>query len=225
MIILYIWNQYASDPLKALFIITGVVIGILSAISIHEFAHAWMANRLGDDTAKRLGRLSLNPLSHIDPLGLFLFVVAGFGFSKPVPYNGAALKHDTDEIKIALAGPASNLLVALVLALPYRFTTMFGVDITQTPTFMFIDAIVYMHIVLAVFNLIPIPPLDGSKVINYFLDFEAREMWERIGPMVLLFLVMSNILTGNSGLNILGRIMTPLIQVASLIVRGTPQLF
>lgn len=225
MIIIYIWNQYANDPLKALTLSLGIIIGILSALSFHEFSHAWMATRLGDDTAKRLGRLTLNPLAHIDPLGLFLFVVAGFGFGKPVPYSEFALEKDTDAIKIALAGPVSNLIIALILALPYRIAIMFGVDITQSISFTFIDTLVYMNIVLAVFNLIPIPPLDGSKVINFFLDIDTQMWWERIGPMVLLAVVLSSMMFRGTGLDLLDKIMTPLLHIASLIVRGTPQLF
>ncbi len=224
MLILNLWSQYSHDPLRAILVIAGLIIGILSAIAIHEFCHAWMATRLGDDTAERLGRLTLNPFAHIDPLGLFLFIVAGFGFGKPVPYDDRALKHETDEIKIALAGPASNLVVAIILALPFRIATLFGVDISPFPIFLLLDAIITVHIVLAVFNILPIPPLDGSKVLNYFLDYQARLAWARIGPIVLLFLVFSNAFFGGQ-LSLLGTIMNPLLRLANLIVRGSPQLF
>ncbi len=225
MIILALWNQYAYDPAKAVIIIIGVLIGIFGAISVHEFAHAWMATRLGDPTAKHLGRLTLNPLAHIDALGLFLFVLAGFGYGKPVPYDERNLKHDTDEIKIALAGPAVNFLLALLLALPYRIATAFGIDISQSAAFVFLDTVVYMNLVLGVFNLIPIPPLDGSKVLNYFLDDDAREAYQRVGSVLLLVLVFSNLLFRGSGFNLLDHILTPLLHIASLLVRGTPQLF
>lgn len=205
--------------------ISGILLGIFGAITIHEYAHALMATRLGDDTAKHLGRLTLNPLAHIDPLGLFLFVMAGFGYGKPVPYNERALKHDTDEMKIALAGPAANVVVALVLALPYRIAIATGFDISQSSLMTFLDTIVYMNLVLGVFNLIPIPPLDGSKVLNYFLDDDARDMWQRYGSMLLLFLVFSNILLRGSGFNLLDRVLTPLLHIASFLVRGTPNLF
>ncbi len=226
MLILQLWSQYAHDPRQAITMIGGIIIGILLAIGVHEFAHAWMATRLGDDTAKHLGRLTLNPFAHIDLLGLFLFVVAGFGFGKPVPYNEHALRHDTDEMKIALAGPASNLIVAFILALPFRIATIFGLNIGQSLLFLFLDTLITMNIVLAVFNIIPIPPLDGSKVINYFLDDDAKEMWQRIGPTLLLFLVFSNIIFGGSGMfNPLNTIMTPLLRLANLLVRGAPQIF
>jgi len=225
MIIFAIWNQYSFNPLLAIIIIAGFLLGILSAISLHEFAHAWAAHRLGDDTAKHLGRLTLNPLAHIDPAGLFLFVIAGFGYSKPVEYNPRALKNDSDEVKIAIAGPLSNIIVALILALPYRIASAMGLDVSQNIIFVFLDMLVYMNIVLAVFNIIPVPPLDGSKVINYFLDADARESWERIGPMVLIALVLLNVMYRGGAYDILGRIMTPLIHIASLLVRGVPQIF
>jgi Zn-dependent protease len=224
MIIFTIWNQYSFDPLKAIVIIFGFMIGILSAISIHEFAHAWMAHRLGDNTAKHLGRLTLNPLAHIDPAGLFLFVIAGFGYSKPVEYNPHALKNESDEVKIAIAGPISNILLALIVAIPYRIATVSGIDISQNVIFIFLDMLVYMNIVLAVFNIIPIPPLDGSKIINYFLDADARESWERIGPFVLMILIFTGIMYRGGAYDILGRIMTPLIHIVSLLVRGVPQI-
>lgn len=226
MLIMQLWQQFATDPFRASVIILGVFIGIFSAITFHEFAHAWEATRLGDDTAKHMGRLTLNPFAHIDPLGLFLFVMAGFGFGRPVPYNSRALKGDKDEIKIALAGPGANLILAFLLAIPYRIATIAGLDISQSYFFTFMDTLIYMNLVLAVFNIIPIPPLDGSKVLDYFLDDEARESWARIGPILLMVLVFSNLIFGGSGgLNILSTILTPLLHLASFLVRGTPQLF
>ncbi|MFA6081866.1 MAG: site-2 protease family protein [Patescibacteria group bacterium] len=226
MLILQLWQQNAHQPIVAIVSICGIVLGVMLALSVHEFAHAWMANRLGDDTAKYQGRLTLNPLAHIDPMGLFLFVFAGFGFGKPVPYNPNALKSDLDEIKIAIAGPISNLLVALIFALPARIMTIAGLPTDQSIFLLFLDAIVSLNIILAVFNIIPIPPLDGSKIVNYFLDHEAREVWERIGPALLLTLVFSNIIFGSSGgFNLLSRIMDPLLRIANLAIRGAPQIF
>lgn len=222
MLILQLWSLYASDPTTGILVVGGIIFGVFGAITIHEFSHALMATRLGDDTAKHLGRLTLNPLSHVDPLGLFLFIMAGFGYGKPVPYNPRHLKGDFDEIKIALAGPASNFLIAILLALPYRIAIMTGADVSQSGIIVFLDTVVYMNLVLGVFNLIPIPPLDGSKVLNYFLDDDARETWARLGPMVLLFLIFSGIIFRGSNLNLLDRILTPLLHFASLLVRGTP---
>ncbi len=225
MILLSLWNQYSGQPAFAIAAIAGFVIGILGAIGIHEYAHAWMAHRLGDDTAKHLGRLTLNPFAHIDPLGLFLFIVAGFGFGKPVPYNTNALKNDTDEIKIAIAGPISNIITAFILALPVRIATAAGIDISNQPLFLFLDALISINIVLAAFNIIPIPPLDGSKILNYFLDEDAKMLWQRIGPILLLVLVFSEVIFPTaSGISILSRVLNPIIHALNFVIRGTPQI-
>ena len=220
MLLYSIWQQYSHEPSAAIVAIAGIICGILVAIGIHEFSHAWMAIRLGDDTAKRMGRLTINPLAHIDPLGIFLFLVAGFGFGKPVPYSEYALKHDTDEIKIALAGPISNIITAFVLFLPARMMIFLGIDVSHSLGYLFLDALVTLNIILAVFNIIPIPPLDGSKVINYFLADDAKESYERIGPFLLIMLVFSSSFTGGA-INILNTIMNPLIAIANFIVRAT----
>ncbi len=225
MIIINLWEQYSYDPFRAILLIVGVLLGILMAIAVHEYAHAWEANRLGDDTAKRLGRLTINPLAHIDPTGLFLFILAGFGYSKPVPFNPNVLKSDKDEIKIAIAGPISNIILALILALPYRISLIIGLNVSQSLILTFLDTMVYMNLVLAIFNFIPIPPLDGSRVLNYFLAADARESWERIGPLVLAALIFASIFFGSSGFDPIGTIMTPLLNIASFIVRGAPILF
>lgn len=220
MLIYSIWQQYSHQPTTVIIAIAGIFCGILLAIGIHEFSHAWMANRLGDDTAKRMGRLTLNPFAHIDPLGLFLFIVAGFGFGKPVPYSEHALKHETDEIKIALAGPISNILTAFILFLPARIMIFLGIDVSHSLAYLFLDALVTLNIILAVFNIIPIPPLDGSKVVNYFLAEDAKESYERIGPLLLIMLVFSSSFTGGT-INILSTIMNPLIAIANVLVRAT----
>lgn len=154
------------------FLIFLYLIVIFSAI-FHEFSHGWMANFLGDPTAKYAGRLTLNPLKHIDPLGtviiplFLLFSVGGFiGWAKPVPYNPYNLRGGKyGSTKVAMAGPAANLIIALIFGLILRFTIV--------PNFFFIAFtwIVYVNIFLAFFNLIPIPPLDGSKLL---MDFFPR---------------------------------------------------
>jgi Zn-dependent protease len=220
VLLISIWQQYTNQPAMAIVVMLGIICGILMAIGIHEFSHAWMATRLGDDTAKVMGRLTLNPFAHIDPLGIFLFLIAGFGFGKPVPYNERALKHDTDEIKIALAGPISNIITALILFLPARIMIMLGIDVTHSLGYLFLDALVSINIILAVFNIIPIPPLDGSKVLNYFLASDAKESFERIGPFLLIALVFSSNFTGGA-INVLSLVMNPLIAIANFIVRAT----
>jgi Zn-dependent protease len=176
--------------------IISIVILIFSVI-IHEVAHGYMALWFGDETAMREGRLTLNPIKHIDPVGSILFPLltslAGFtfGWAKPVPYNPYNLKNRRiGELMIALAGPASNLLLAIVFGLIIRFvwsdTQIIG-NFVQILSY-----IVVINLVLAVFNLIPIPPLDGSKVLYFFLKNQYgrfRYMLESYAP-VFLFIVV-----------------------------------
>lgn len=159
----------------------------------HEFAHAWMADYLGDDTAKRMGRLTLNPLPHIDLFGtilmpVFLFLISGgsflFAYAKPVPYNPYNLRNQkTGPALVGLAGPAANLLVAIVFGLLVRFL----------PSGRFselLSIIVYANVLLMVFNLIPIPPLDGSKILYAILPARwasVRIFLDRYGFFILLF--------------------------------------
>lgn len=159
----------------------------------HEFAHAWMADYLGDDTAKRMGRLTLNPLPHIDLFGtilmpVFLFLISGgsflFAYAKPVPYNPYNLRNQkTGPALVGLAGPMANLMVAVVFGLLVRFL----------PSGSFselLSIIVYANALLMVFNLIPIPPLDGSKILYAVLPARwasVRMFLDRYGFFILLF--------------------------------------
>jgi Zn-dependent protease len=149
--------MFDIDPVA--FIITLAV--ILPSLTIHEYAHAWTAYKFGDDTAKSMGRLTLNPIAHIDPIGtilvpLFLHV----GWAKPVPVNFAVLSR-TQMLLVSIAGPASNLLLAIVLAFVYHILPVQAIPLVET----FILASVFLNIALAIFNLLPIPPLDGSRII------------------------------------------------------------
>lgn len=204
--------------------IISVIILILSAV-VHEYAHGWMAQRLGDDTAARAGRLTLNPLVHLDLFGsiilplLLVFSKAGFflAWAKPVPYNPYNLRDKKyGELKVALAGPASNLLIAAGFGLIARFLPL-ALETKQSLLVGFLSAdparvlsitagslaagleiaalmICFINLALAVFNLIPVPPLDGSKILAAILPLSAREMlWkiERYGFVVLILLIMS----------------------------------
>ena len=147
---------------------------IFSAV-IHEFSHGWMAYRLGDPTAKNAGRLTLNPLVHLDLFGtviipLFLLLTSGIfiGWAKPVPYNPYNLRDPKyGSLKVGIAGPASNFLVAILIGLILRFFPAFLLEAGLPPVFLeFLAIIIYVNIFLGLFNLIPVPPLDGSKVLN-----------------------------------------------------------
>lgn len=165
---------------------------IIPSAIIHEYSHAWAANQLGDPTAKNAGRLTLNPLAHLDPFGtilmpLLLFLYTGgrflFAYAKPVPFNPYLLKNQKyGPALVGLAGPLANLILALIFGLIVRFLPASSFrDILSIITF--------ANILLAVFNLMPIPPLDGSRIIFSFLPFRYKIALERIGLwLVLIFL-------------------------------------
>lgn len=171
-----------------------LAIHIIAAITIHEFSHAWMAYRLGDPTAKNEGRLTLNPLVHIDPLGLIMLFIARFGWGKPTPYNPHNLRDPRlGSLLIALAGPASNLLLSIGLAFVAKrlgFASGLG---------SFLAYGVFINLGLTVFNLVPIHPLDGTKIAEYFIPVRYRDSFERYvrnGPFILLAIILIENVTG-----------------------------
>lgn len=167
---------------------------ILAALTVHEYAHGYTAFRLGDPTAKLQGRLTLNPLAHLDPLGTILLFLAYFGWAKPVPVNPHNFRRPrTDMVWVALAGPASNVLLAALLGsllrplIEYRVIQPFGA------LYQMVTIGVFINLMLAFFNLLPIPPLDGSKVVGGLLPVHYLGWWdafERIGPLLLLGVIL-----------------------------------
>lgn len=161
-----------------------ILVALIISIVLHEVAHGFAADRLGDPTARLQGRLSLNPVSHIDPIGSILvpgilfLTSAGvlFGWAKPVPYNPYNLRDQKwGEAKVAAAGPAVNLAIALIFGTLIRFSDALGLG----SSFIEISSyIVYINILLAFFNMIPFPPLDGSKIIQPFLPLQARVSYQ-----------------------------------------------
>ena len=182
-----------NDPLFVhIIIFVFSVVGVFYSIILHEISHGYMAKLLGDDTAKVMGRLSLNPIAHIDlygtiilPIVLTLFGLPVFGWAKPVPVDPSRMENPrTDYITTALAGPVTNFLIALFFGLIIRLTH-FGPEIVS----MF-SLLVQINLVLMVFNLIPIPPLDGSKVLSLFLSARTFLILEQYGMMILLALIL-----------------------------------
>lgn len=170
--------------------------GFLLAVTLHELAHGLVADRLGDPTARLAGRLTLNPLPHIDPVGALAFLLAGFGWAKPVPVNAYHLRHPVrDMAAIAAAGPVANFLVAFVgLVVLLAVSRIVHTPFLAVPLTGMLKGIYEFNLVLGIFNLIPLPPLDGGHFLPYILPRRARARLHGIaqyGPFLLLLLVMS----------------------------------
>src|SRR3989339_299020 len=203
-----------TNPVIAL----AFIIGLVSAITIHEASHAFVAYRLGDPTAKLAGRLTLNPASHLDPIGTLALLLVGFGWGKPTPFDPFNLRNiKRDSALISVAGAVSNFLLAILLSIPYLvayFTN--NLSLTLVSAYQVISVIIWINVILGVFNLIPIHPLDGFKVLagllprDWYRDFIGTE---RYGIFILLFLLI----TGN-----VGRIIFPIVSlILSLLLPGS----
>ena len=166
---------------------------LVFALVFHEFSHAWVANQLGDPTATYAGRLTLNPLAHLDIFGSLMILFVGFGWAKPVPVDSRYLGNPRiDMMKIAFAGPASNLLLALISGTIIRATGYMGSLTTMLVMF------TQINIMLAVFNMIPIPPLDGSQIFSGFMVRRNPDMVYKLqiyGPQILMGLILFGMFT------------------------------
>lgn len=201
----------------------GIVLAmfLLIAFPFHEFAHALAAFRLGDGTARLLGRLTLDPRAHFDPTGALLLTVSmlafggGIGWAKPTPYNPMNLRGGRwGEAIVSIAGPISNLVLALAAAIPLRYIRATDMDVPflETVLFLFVD----INLLLMIFNLIPIPPLDGSKVLYAFLDprtaWQVRATLEQYGLLILLGAMFLPIFGGATLIGVIfDEVLTPLI--------------
>ena len=171
-------------------------IAILYALTIHEFFHAWTANKLGDPTARMQGRLTLNPLAHLDPVGTICFIIAHFGWGKPVPVNPGYFKHPRrDDVLVSAAGPISNFVSAFFFGLIFQISYKFGVD-TNSLINDFRNLLlttIQINLILAIFNFIPLYPLDGSHILKGFLPRNMLPGYENIcryGPFILLGVIL-----------------------------------
>lgn len=193
-----------NDPV--VFIIFAI--GLLVAITIHEFSHALAADQLGDPTPRSQGRLTLNPIKHLDPLGTISMFLVGFGWGKPVQFDPYNLQHPRrDAAIISLAGPASNLIFALILSLLWRFI------LPQTGFADLLIPFMYLNVMLAVFNLVPIGPLDGQKILFGLLPrdlaYEYQSIMNRYGTLLLIFFILP-VFGGQA----------PIVSLISPVIRG-----
>lgn len=188
---------------------------ILFSLSFHEFSHGWVAFKFGDTTAHRHGRLTLNPLAHLDVFGTLALYFMGFGWAKPVPVDVGQLKNPKrDSTLVALAGPGSNFLLALICGISFTVVFQLFRGGTEVPRII-LDVLqvgLFINLALGVFNFLPVPPLDGSRILEGFIPFEHRHIvvkMEQFGPMVLFGLIMLGWLTN---FNIIWMIMGPIIR-------------
>lgn len=196
---------------------TVIAVALLFSVTIHEFSHAFVAFKLGDPTAKNLGRMSLNPLAHLDPLGTIALLIVGFGWGKAVPVDYYNLKKPKrDAALISLAGPASNFILAVLLIV---FLKLIGLLLSSTNAtgssvgFFILSTFLYptilYNIVLGVFNLLPIEPLDGFKIVNGILPSKLSVQWVQLAPYGIYILIL--LIATNS----ISRILNPVINLVT----------
>lgn len=205
-------DQLQINPLVALINLAAFTVALVVGITVHEFSHAWAAARLGDRTAQRQGRLTLNPMAHLDPVGTLLIFIAGFGWGKPTPVTPSNIRigEKAGMAVVALAGPISNIIVATLAAMPFRLGALSlpssGIDAQM------LQALVLWNVVLAVFNLLPIAPLDGFKVALGVLPRALAVPFartERFGMIILLMVVLMDAVLN---VGILSRVLFPAIR-------------
>ena len=208
--------QYAQNPMELLALLLTLP-GVIIAITFHEFAHAYVADKLGDDTPRRQGRVTLNPLAHIDPVGFFMLIFVHFGWGKPVEINPTNFNRKRSmakqEMLVALAGPLMNIIIALILTIILFAINTFAPSFTITMTGLIISLVLQMaisvNIGLGIFNLIPLPPLDGSKIFINILPYKANTWFQdNIQIFYIIFVVLWVT-------NLMGYIISPVISVVS----------
>lgn len=184
-------------PIELLLERVALLVPLLLALAVHEWAHAWVASLLGDDTAERLGRLTLNPLAHVDPVGTLLLPLLGvpFGWAKPVPVEPTRFRQDVTMTRglllTAAAGPASNLVLGMICAGALRLLDLAPGGGAGRSLESLLSISVQLNLALALFNLLPIPPLDGSRIVDGLIPFAFRGAWDglaRAGTFVLFAL-------------------------------------
>jgi Zn-dependent protease len=225
-----------SDSVAMFAVFFGsAIVALVAGITFHEFSHAFVADRLGDRTARMMGRVSLSPARHLDPAGSMFMLIAGFGWGKPVPVNPMRLRNgpETGRAMVAAAGPVSNLILAALAGLPIQLglvdwwnplTRPFTLDQWSSGDYiaLFLGAMIFFNLVLAVFNLLPFAPLDGFAVAVGILPRDlgmSVARLEKYGPLILMLLLLLP-LVSQGQISILHEVMSPVINAFSRIIDG-----
>jgi len=207
-----------SSPL--LFVI--YLISLLVAISIHEFSHAWTADYLGDPTPRLQGRLKLNPLVHIDTMGMLLLLFIGFGWGKPVEFDPYNLKDPRrDAAIISVAGPGSNFILAIILALLLKLFIILQLNFLIIIGSLVFIPMIRMNIVLGVFNLLPIHPMDGFKIVQGILSEEKAHEWQQLQKFGMIFLIL--LIFPINGSSMISNILFPIVDFLTNLLVSMPK--
>lgn len=207
-----------SNPL--LFVI--YLIAILAAITIHEFSHAWSADYLGDPTPRLQGRLKLNPLVHIDNIGMLFLLFFGFGWGKPIEFDPYNLKNPRkDAAIISLAGPGSNFILAILLSLLIKLFIFLQLNFLIIIGSLIFIPMIKMNIILAVFNLLPIHPMDGFKIVGGILPEEKAHEWNQLQRYGMIFLIL--LIFPIAGSSMLNNILLPIVDFISNLLITIPK--
>jgi len=208
--------------------ISVMLVPALMAITCHEVSHGYIADKLGDNTARSMGRLTLNPLKHLDIIGTLMVFIVGIGWAKPVPVNFNNLRNPKrDMIWVALAGPVSNTILAIASALALRGIVeietvyLFGAQIKQVlePIALMLAFSIYINLLLAIFNLIPVPPLDGGRVAVGLLPYRQAAAYSRIEPYGMIIIILL-IFIKFKGVNIFSYVLSPVLALGISILAG-----
>lgn len=210
-------NNFLTNPIGFIFLLLAILI----ALVIHEFCHAWAADQLGDPNPRLAGRLSLNPKRHLDPVGTLLIIFTGYGWGKPVEFDPYNFKDpDKDGALVAAAGPVSNLLLAVICALVLRFVPINLNSTILLTLYSFLYVLFSVNVTLAIFNLLPIYPLDGHHILRALLPTDLRHGYDRFNHsvgIIVAFLLILPIF----GAAPISSVMTPIIELLQKVLLGT----